>query len=377
MATKRENYDNEILNLRAFYLVLLKKLWILPIAAATGAIIAGIIYFLANVVYAPARNYVTESTLYIYFAYDENKKAEVDFYNAYTWNILVKAEDSNLEIKTDYNILDKIMENLEDAGYKEGVNITREEVVSSVNADIPSDVRVMIFKVSNPDREKSGAIADAANDALVEYGKANYAFTSIEILGRSDTKLELIPDRMGVAVIFGAVLGFVLSVLTLIFSKAMDDAIYVPEDAEKRYNLPVLGVLSGEGAEEPSFFRNELLLSVKSQLKAEKSLVLISADDKTGSEKAEIIAKRLKEVVGNGLPDGMPTIQPMSLPGNDNDSAQQLSNVDGAIIAISMGTHNGAMTEHLISLLKKLGCKVCGIVVTDADMKLLNRYLGL
>ena len=377
MTTKRESYDNEILNLRAFYLVLLKKIWLVPVVAVLGAIVAGIIYFLANVVYAPARNYVTESTLYIYFAYDENKRSEVDFYNAYTWNILVKAEDSNLEVRTEYNILDRIMENLEAAGYKEGVDITREEVKASVNADIPSDVRVMIFTVSNPDRELSGAIADAANAALVEYGKANYAFTHIELLGRSDTRLELIPDRMGVAVIFGAVLGAVLACLSLLFSKAMDDAAYVPEDLERRYNLPVLGVLSKEGEEEPSFFRNELLLTFKEKLKTEKNIVIISADDKNGAETAEAVVKRLKNVIGNGLPEGCPVFKPMSLPGNDNDSASQLSSMDGAIIAVQMGKHNGAMTEHLISLLKKLGCKVCGMVVTDADMKLLNRYLGL
>ena len=133
MAAKRENYDNEILNLRAFYLTLLRKIWILPLAALIGAIVAGGIYFLANVVYAPARNYVTESTLYIDFAYDENKGAQVDAYNAYTWNLLIRTDDNTLggiiENDTTYNILDGIMENLESAGYREGENITRDEVV--------------------------------------------------------------------------------------------------------------------------------------------------------------------------------------------------------------------------------------------------------
>ncbi|WP_026491617.1 hypothetical protein [Butyrivibrio sp. XPD2002] len=377
MATKRESYDNEILNLRAFYLVLLKKIWIIPVAAVIGAIVAGIIYFLANVVYAPARNYVTESTLYITFAYDENKGTEVDFYNAYTWNLLVKAEDQNLVEKTDYNILDGIMEKLDEAGYHEGSDVTREEVIASVNADIPSDVRVMIFTVSNPKRELSGAIADAANAALVEYGKNNEAFTQIKLLGRTDTKMELIPDKMAVAVIFGAVLGFVFAILVLLFSKAMDDAVYVPEDVERRYNLPVLGVLTSDGVEEPSFFRNELLFMFREKLKNEKSVALISADDRKGSEKAEETVSRLKSVIGNGIPEGMAEVVPMTLPGNSNDSAAKLSSVDGAVIAVSMGTHNGAMTEHLISLLRKLGCNVCGIVITDADIKLLNRYLGL
>ncbi|WP_029323226.1 YveK family protein [Butyrivibrio sp. AE3004] len=377
MASKRENYDNEILNLRAFYLVLLKKLWILPVAAIIGGVIAGLIYFMANVVYAPARNYVTESTLYIYFAYDENKGSEVDFYNAYTWNILVKAEDTNLPIKADDNILDRIMENLANEGYREDVDVTRQDVISSVNADIPSDVRVMLFTVKNPDRELSGAIADAANEALVAYGEKNEAFTSIKLLGRSDTKLELLPDRMGVAVALGAAIGLVLAVLTLLFVSLVDDIVYVPEDVQRRYALPVLGILSGKGQEEPSFFRNEMILAFREKLKSVSKAAIICVDDKNGKIKAESAQSRIGEVLGDGLKSEVPEFITMTLPGNDNESFEKLSHVDGVIIAVSMGKHNGAMTEHLISLLKKIDCRICGIVITDADMKFLKRYLGL
>ena len=381
MAAKRENYDNEILNLRAFYLILLKRIWILPLAALMGGIIAGLIYFLANVVYAPARNYVTESTLYIYFAYDENKGAQVDSYNAYTWNLLVKTEDNTLggiiENETDYNILNGIMDNLSEAGYKDGESITRDEVISSINADIPSDVRVMIFTVKNPDPELSGAIADAANAALISYGKADKALTEIKLLGRGETRLELLPDRMGVAIALGAVVGFIISMLALLIIRSMDDTVFVPEDVERRYSLPVLGVLSPTGEKEPSFFRNELLFCFKENFMAGDKVALSSADDVTDTEYAMDASDRLREVIGEGLKGEMPQFCVMPVPGNDNESREKLSHVDGAIVLVSMGEHNGAMTEHLISLLKKLKCKVYGIVITDADMKFLSRYLGI
>ena len=381
MASKRENYDNEIINLRAFYLTLLRRIWILPVAAITGGIIAGIIYFLANVVYAPARNYVTESTLYIYFAYDENKGAQVDSYNAYTWNLLVKTEDNSLggiiENETDYNILNGIMENLSQAGYKEGENITRDEVIASINADIPSDVRVMIFTVKNSDVELSGAIADAANAALISYGKADKALTEIKLLGRGETRLELLPDRLWVAIALGAVIGFIISVLALLIIRSMDDSVFIPEDIERRYSLPVLGVISPAGEKEPSFFRNELLFCFKENFIAGDRIALISSDDVQGTENAMESAERLKEIIGDGLRDEMPQLCVMPLPGNDNESREKLSHVDGAIILVNMGEHNGSMTEHLISLLNKLKCKVYGVIIADADMKFLSRYLGL
>ena len=381
MAAKRENYDNEILNLRAFYLMLLRKIWILPLAALIGAMVAGGIYFLANVVYAPARNYVTESTLYIYFAYDENKGAQVDAYNAYTWNLLIRTDDNTLggiiENETPYNILDGIMENLESAGYREGENITRDEVVASINADIPSDVRVMIFTVKNPNKELSAALADAANAALISYGKSDKAFTEIQLLGKTETKLELLPDRMGVAIGLGAVIGFILAVLGLLIIRSMDDKVCVPEDVERRYGLPVLGVLSPAGEDEPSFFRNEMLHGFRENFSAGDKIALISADDREGMEIAKRSSDRLKEVLGDGLMGADPVFSQMPLPGNDNESGEKLSQVDGAVILVSMGKHNGAMTEHLISLLNKLKCRIYGIVIVDADMKFLKKYLGL
>ena len=40
---------DEALNLRSFYLRLFRKIWILPLAAAIGGLIAGLIYFVATV----------------------------------------------------------------------------------------------------------------------------------------------------------------------------------------------------------------------------------------------------------------------------------------------------------------------------------------
>ena len=106
-------------------------------------------------------------------------------------------------------------------------------------------------------------------------------------------------------------------------------------------------------------------------------VAVISADDTEGTENAMEGADRLKEIIGDGLKAEMPQLCVMPLPGNDNESREKLSHVDGAIILVSMGEHNGAMTEHLISLLNKLKCKIYGIVIADADMKFLSRYLGL
>ena len=366
MTKKQDLYDNEIINLRAFYLRLLGKLWLIPAALALGAVIGGLIYFLATSVFAPARNYVSESTLYIYFAYDENKGTQVDEYNAYTWNILVKTDD----------ILNEVMRNLEKNGYQESV-LPRDKVATSMNADIPSDVRVMVFTVSYPDRDICAAILKAANDALVSYGESNKAFEEIEVLSASEPSLEIVSDRMVTAVIFGAVLAVAFMILGMLLADSMDDAIYVPEDAEKRYHQPVLGVLTRKGQEEPSYFRNEILEMLDSVKKNIHSVAIFCADDKTGKAFAEQGTDRLGEVVGSAMQKSDIQFIPLPHPGNDRSMAAELSKVQGAVIMVRMGKRNGAMTEHLISMLRKMECPVLGLIIIDADQKFLSRYLGL
>ena len=136
-------------------------------------------------------------------------------------------------------------------------------------------------------------------------------------------------------------------------------------------------MLSPAGEDEPSFFRNEMLHGFREIFSAGDKIALISADDREGEETARRSADRLKEVLGDGLMGADPVFSQMPLPGNDNESGEKLSQVDGAVILVSMGKHNGAMTEHLISLLNKLKCRIYGIVIVDADMKFLKKYLGL
>ncbi len=366
MARKRENYDSEIVNLRAFYIRLLGKIWQLFAAALVGAVIFGGVYYLSNTVFAPDRNYVSDSTLYIYFAYDENKGSEVDYYNAYTWNILIKTDD----------ILNKVMDNLSAAGYLEN-EVSRDRVMNAMNADIPSDVRVMVFTVKDTDKDVCAAIASAANDAMVNYGETNPAFTQIKVLGTSGVKPESGTDRLVTAMIFGAITGTILIILALLIAESMNDAIYVPEIAERRYSQPVIGILTKSGQDEPSFFRNELLEVAETTLKNIDRAAVICVDDKTGYDGAVNGTDRLKEVLGSAYDESNMELLPLPLPGNDMKVKDELKKVRGVIVLIKMGKRNSAMTEHLLSQLKKLECPVLGIIITEADRRFLKQYLGL
>jgi capsular polysaccharide biosynthesis protein len=372
--------NEEMLNLRSFYIRLCKKIWIIPVAAVVGALISFIIYFLATTVFGTGTTYESEATLYIDFAYDEETGTQVDYYNAYTWNTLIATDE----------IIDTTMNNLTEMGIGElegsattggsiDAGVTRAQVIADTNADIPSDVRVMVLTITDADSNLAYAIAQATSDSLVKYGESNDAFESIKVLSCNESIASVYTDRTLVAVIFGAVLGIITCILLMMLMSLLNDAAYVPEDIEKKYHLPVIGVLSSEGTQELQYFRNLLIATANHLIAHTSDVKVVSPLDKGEDKKYALAANtRLKEVLGNDFDFGKTSIISSQMPSAGQDAVKELDLSDGVIIAIPAGKKNlGAITENLLSELHKLDVPVLGFVLTDADMKFLKRYYGI
>ncbi len=372
--------NEEMLNLRSFYIRLCKKIWIIPVAAVVGALISFIIYFLATTVFGTGTTYESEATLYIDFAYDEETGTQVDYYNAYTWNTLIATDE----------IIDTTMSNLTEMGISElegsattggtvSAGVTRAQVIADTNADIPSDVRVMVLTITDADSDLAYAIAQAASDSLVAYGESNDAFESIKVLSCNESSASIYTDRTLVAIIFGGVLGVIVCILLMMLMSLLNDAAYVPEDIEKKYHLPVIGVLSAEGNQEPQYFRNLLIATANHLIAHISDVKVVSPLDKGDDKKYALAANtRLKEVLGNDFDFGKTSIISSQMPSAGQDAVKELDLSDGVIIAIPAGKKNlGAITENLLSELHKLDVPVLGFILTDADMKFLKRYYGI
>lgn len=372
--------NEEMLNLRSFYIRLCKKIWIIPVAAVVGALISFIIYFLATTVFGTGTTYESEATLYIDFAYDEETGTQVDYYNAYTWNTLIATDE----------IIDTTMNNLTEMGIGElegsattggsiDAGVTRAQVIADTNADIPSDVRVMVLTITDADSDLAYAIAQATSASLVKYGESNDAFESIKVLSCNESIASVYTDRTLVAVIFGAVLGIITCILLMMLMSLLNDAAYVPEDIEKKYHLPVIGVLSSEGTQELQYFRNLLIATANHLIAHTSDVKVVSPLDKGEDKKYALAANtRLKEVLGNDFDFGKTSIISSQMPNAGQDAVKELDLSDGVIIAIPAGKKNlGAITENLLSELHKLDVPVLGFVLTDADMKFLKRYYGI
>ena len=365
MARERTDrrHMNEKLNLRSFYLRLLRKIWLIPLAGIIGAVLALGIYTLVTVTFGPARSYQTRSQFYIKFAYDENAGTLVDHYNAYTWNSLMSSNE----------VLDKIMEGLDEG-------LSREYVVNTITAEIPSDVRVLLVTVKDNNKDLTDAITTAVIASLESYGKTNEAFDSIKLLNTEEPQLVTYTDRSTVAVVFGFCLGVFAAILLLLLLDALDDAVYVPEDLEERCGLPLIGVLfknEDKAVAAAEVFKVDLIATGKTLTEGATELLFISADSIRDEKHSEEDLQSFKKALGSKCPDAVNTMRAISIPGKVLDNYRKIATCDGVILAVPYGKRCGSMVEHTIAQLKKHGCRIVGVVLTRADLKFMKTYYRL
>ena len=392
MDTNKVKYTDETLNLRSFYLRFLKKIWILPVAALIGAILAGGIYYLVTVTFGPERRYEAQARFYLTYsddAYIRNAEGErvLDWYNGATWtNFIFNDHDFLLElVKTmkeeGVDISQERMKVLEAAGGPDisnqlqaleevGVDVIKEESKINVKGDIISNERFLLVTINETDKELVEKLTDAFIKSLESYPtyNASKAFESIVCTSKSDVYLEKADNRMGVAIVFGASLAVVLAFLAILLIDAVDEAIYVPEECEKRYGIRVLGTVF-QGNETCDLLRGELAKLYDKYVADKENIVLISSDAANDASFSEKDLESVKKTLGSDYDEKLSKIKAIS--------ALDIGAAEGAILAVPYGKKNAAMTEHLISQLKKIECPVLGIVFTRADLKFIKRYYGI
>ena len=228
LTEKRKRGRDEAVSLRGFYLRLLKRWYVLPAAAAAGALPGLIIYVCAHFVFGPPAEYAAGARLYIEFAPDAAGNAR-DLYNAWTWKDLITSDD----------ILDTAMKSLCEKGLADEAElsadalrsdgtavkkendelvlvsgtspaITRADVLEAVTIRMPSDLRLMMLTATSADASRADDILAAMRDAIVHYGDINDTFYDIRVLETTPALRVVDEDLTKNAVIFGGVLGLIL-----------------------------------------------------------------------------------------------------------------------------------------------------------------------
>jgi capsular polysaccharide biosynthesis protein len=344
-------HGNEELNRRSTYLRTMRKIWIVPAAAAVGAALFFLVYFLVTVVFGGAREYEYVTKLYVEYAMNEDTQTAYDYYNGWTWNDLIVSNP---------DISDTIVAQL-----PEGTDLST--VSDEANVQILSDIRVMTITVTDSDPDRATAIGDAVSAGLVHFGGTAKEFDEIRVMSTTEPAVVTYSNRTKNAILLGFIIGALTGLFAIMISSTLDDAVYVPEDAGRRFGVPCLGATASKGAGLPAKLDAELRADVSRLMNgAYKCAVTYTGKDK---ETAESVARRLAEACAK---DGDAAGTCFDVVPCDNYDALRMAGK--IVMVLPYGRKNGTEADRVLEVMRQQGCSADATVIADADVKFLRHY---
>lgn len=227
-------YGKEPLDTRLCFLRLLKKIWLLPLMAVVGAVLFGMIYFLVNAVYAPAREYTAESEFYIEYKDAITLEQQYTYYNKETWETLIHS--------------DVFLDTLKAAAADFGQELSRETLKTFVSATLLTDVRVVHAKVITNSPELTMVLSDALIPAFVEFGQQQREVDEIRVITTPETAVMTPVDaRMVQACLLGVIVFVAFTLFFMYLYAVLDTSFYIPLEFERRFGIPMVADYDLEG----------------------------------------------------------------------------------------------------------------------------------
>jgi hypothetical protein len=174
--------------------------------------------------------------------------------------------------------------------------------------------------------------------------------------------------------IFGAVAAAIIAILAMLLIYSIDDAIFIQEDAEKRYSVNVLGIQCKKADD---FFKNELVAAFGKATEGATRVAVISVDSIEDDKVSEKDTETIKAIIAGSEAAENVSLVPMAVPGTVLDNYRKIGTCDGVIVCVPFGIRNGAITEHILPQLKKHECPVLGMVIVRADRTFMRGYYGI
>ena len=266
--------------------------------------------------------------------------------------------------------------------------------MEATTAEILSDIRLLTITVRGEEEKFVREISRATENGLKEFGRESEELEQIKVIRSGVPQRVYWDDRTSAACITGAVILGVISLLVIGFNYALDEAVYVQEDIEKRYGVKALGILTrSQKGLEP--YARELKANIRYAVGEKKAFAVVDMDnhaDLRGRELERILNREAMEVFGGGhtreeedfgwnfakeeeqLPEGEWKVTAFGENVLSEEECRQLREIGGVILLLPFGVDVGRKTSRILSLLKNQDCPVIGMVVAQADEEFLNRY---
>lgn len=325
-----EQFMKEKFDYKRFFLLNIKRIWIVFLGMALGAVIFAGSYYVKRVVLKNPDIYRVDGLYNIEFDM-ELYNDTIQYYNDYTWNDVI---DSDVIGGT---VADRL-----------GIN--KDIVYSSTFVPTMSDIRIIHVYVDNDDAELAQQIQEEIRKALEEFGTNTPGFISVKNWSISEP-IVVEKDFLIKRVAFiGILLGMVVGALYMKYINAMDDSVYTLKDAESFTGIIPAGYDIDSNI-------SCILKGVVNNNTQAITLYETVAD-------FSVINSILETCGMQELYTGM----------HDEAFYKKLENTDSVVAVVEYGKNDGMLINSEIEKLKLLGVNIATVIIANADAKFVKAY---
>lgn len=221
-----EQHTEEMeIDLLELFLALLRKWWILGLAAILGAAVG---FSVAKFVIEPTY----ESTTAVYVISRQNEESTT--YSDMQLGTQLMKDFAVLAASR--TVAERVIAELE-------LNMTVDELKGLLNVTSASDTRIMYIKVTHTDPAMAQRIADTVREAAAQHAMNVMDVEAVNVAETANLPTQKAAPSISKYTLLGGLFGGFLAAAVIVVLFLLDDTIKSPDDVEKYLGLSTLGTI--------------------------------------------------------------------------------------------------------------------------------------
>ncbi|GAA0104644.1 Wzz/FepE/Etk N-terminal domain-containing protein [Paraclostridium sordellii] len=221
----------ETIDLREYFYIIKKRVWIIALITVLAMITSGIISFF---VLSPV--YEANTTLIVN---TEQNKATNNMITGDQLNVTQKLTLTYGEIIKSRSVLDSVIEKLD-------LNMDYSELEKNITISPVKDTQIISVTVQNINPKLARDIANTIPKVFTKEVKRITKANSVEVIDKAVTPENPVKPNKTINMAISIVLGIMVGIFIVFVLEYMDNKIKTPQDIEKYIDLPILGVIPNE-----------------------------------------------------------------------------------------------------------------------------------
>ncbi|MCC3862728.1 hypothetical protein K0040_00195 [Terrisporobacter petrolearius] len=218
----------ETIDLREYFFMLKKKMWIIALSAIICGVISGLVSFF---VLTPI--YEANTTLIV------NKEVENETTQMTT------SDDLNFvqKLAVTYGEIIKSKSVITSTIKKLNLDMTYEELSEAVSVTNVADTQIIKISVQHKNPKVAATICNTIPEIFSTEAQRIVKASGTEVIDKATLPEEPIKPNKKMNILIATVLGVMISVFVVFLREALNTKIKEPKDIEEKLGLPVYGVI--------------------------------------------------------------------------------------------------------------------------------------